>query len=156
MKIAICFFGITRRLKHTNKSINEKIFDICKIAQNKGYLIIIITNQAGIAKGKYSEEQFLELTKWMENQFLLKGIKIAKTYYCPYHIDAIIKKYRQDSYDRKPNPGMILRAIKEFNIDPQNSILIGDKESDIQAGNLASIKNNFLISNDINEFYKIF
>jgi len=134
----------------------EKIFDICQVAQNKGYLIIIITNQAGIAKGKYSEEQFLELTKWMENQFLLKGIKIAKTYYCPYHIDAVIEKYRQDSYDRKPNPGMILRAIKEFNIDPQNSILIGDKESDIQAGNLASIKNNFLISNDINEFYKIF
>jgi D,D-heptose 1,7-bisphosphate phosphatase len=136
----------------------EEIFEICQRAQNKGYLIIIVTNQAGIAKGKYSEEQFLELTKWMENEFLSRGIKIAKTYYCPYHIDAVIDKYRQDSYDRKPNPGMILKALKEFNIDPQNSILIGDKDTDIQAGNLASIKNNFLVSNDINimNFYKIF
>ena len=63
------------------------------------------------------EEQFLELTKWMENEFLKRGIKITKTYYCPYHIEAKIEKYRQDSFDRKPNPGMLLKAIEEFNID---------------------------------------
>ena len=87
---------------------------------------------------------------------MLRGIKIAKTYYCPYHLDAVIDKYRQDSYDRKPNPGMILKALKEFNIDPQNSILIGDKDTDIQAGNLAGIKNNFLVSRDILKIDKIF
>lgn len=125
----------------------DGIFELCQKAQKAGYLIIVVTNQAGIAKGYYSEEEFLELTKWMENEFLKKGIKITKTYYCPYHIDAIIEKYKQDSYDRKPNPGMLLRAIKEFNIDPEESIMIGDKESDMEAAKSSNVRKCFLLSN---------
>ncbi len=117
----------------------EGIFDLCRKAQNLGYLIIIITNQAGIAKGHYTEEQFLELTKWMESQFLKQDIKITKTYYCPYHIDAVVEKYKLDSFDRKPNPGMFLKAIKEFNIDPQKSIMIGDKDIDMSAAAQSNI-----------------
>ena len=124
----------------------DGIFELCEKAQEKGYLIIIVTNQAGIAKGKYTEEQFLELTKWMENEFLNHKIKIAKTYYCPYHEKAAIKQYKQDSFDRKPNPGMLLKAIKEFNIDPRKSIMIGDKESDIEAAEVAEISNIILFS----------
>ena len=127
----------------------DGIFELCQKAQNKGYLIIIVTNQAGIAKGKYTEEQFLELSKWMENEFLKQGIKITKTFYCPYHTEAIIEKYKQDSYDRKPNPGMILKAIEEFNIDPRQSIMIGDKESDIKAAENAIIgSRHYLINKD--------
>ena len=124
----------------------DGIFELCQEAQSKGYLIVIVTNQAGIAKGKYTEEQFLELTKWMENEFLNYKIKIAKTYYCPYHEKAAIKQYKQDSFDRKPNPGMLLKAIKEFNIDPRKSIMIGDKESDIEAAEVAEISNIILFS----------
>jgi D,D-heptose 1,7-bisphosphate phosphatase len=118
----------------------EGIFELCQKAQNAGYLIIIVTNQAGIAKGYYTEEQFLTLNNWMENEFKKKGIYITKTYYCPYHIDAKIAKYKKNSEDRKPNPGMILKAIKEFNIDPFKSIMIGDKQSDVSAGRSAGIK----------------
>jgi D,D-heptose 1,7-bisphosphate phosphatase len=115
------------------------IFDLCKRAQDLGYLIIVVTNQAGIAKGFYSEEQFLELTKWMEEEFVNRGIKISKTFYCPYHVEAKIEKYRKDSEDRKPNSGMLLKAIEEFNIDAKKSIMIGDKESDIEAASGANV-----------------
>ena len=123
----------------------DGIFELCKRAQDLGYLLIVVTNQAGIAKGFYSEEQFLELTKWMENEFAKRGINITKTFYCPYHLEAKIEKYRQDSFDRKPNPGMILRAIEEFNIDPQKSLLIGDKETDIEAAQKAKIAQQILL-----------
>lgn len=128
----------------------DGIFELCKRAQDLGYLLIIITNQAGIAKGFYSEEQFLELTKWMENEFQKRGIKISKTFYCPFHSEAKIEKYRQDSFDRKPNPGMILKAIDEFNIDPKKSLMIGDKKSDIQAAEAAKIGFKFLLKNPEN------
>ncbi|OFW80876.1 MAG: hypothetical protein A2887_02535 [Alphaproteobacteria bacterium RIFCSPLOWO2_01_FULL_40_26] len=123
----------------------DGIFDFCKRAQELGYLLIVVTNQAGIAKGFYTEEQFLELTKWMENEFQKHGIKITKTFYCPYHIEAKIKKYRQDSFDRKPNPGMLLKAIAEFNIDPKKSLIIGDKESDMQAAKSAGIASKIMV-----------
>lgn len=140
--------------KKENFDFVDGIFEICQAAQNKGYLIIVVTNQAGIAKGIYSEEQFLELTKWVENEFAKRGVKISKTFYCPYHKDAVIEKYRQDSYDRKPNPGMILKAIDEFNIDAQKSIMIGDKDVDMQAAEAASLKRSFLITQTAN-FTKI-
>lgn len=128
----------------------DGIFELCKRAQDLGYLLIVVTNQAGIAKGFYSEEQFLELTKWMENEFQKRGIKISKTFYCPFHREAKIEKYRQDSFDRKPNPGMILKAIEEFNVDPKKSLMIGNKESDIQAAEVAKIGFKFLLQNPEN------
>lgn len=117
----------------------DGIFDLCARAKELGYLIIVVTNQAGIAKGFYSEDDFLKLTKWMENEFAKRGIKITKTFYCPYHVEAKIEKYRQDSFDRKPNAGMLLKAIEEFNIDPEKSIMIGDKETDMMAADNAKI-----------------
>ncbi len=123
----------------------DGIFELCHKAQELGYLIIIVTNQAGIAKGFYTEEQFLDLTKWMEDEFKKRDIKITKTFYCPYHIEAKNEKYLQNSFNRKPNPGMLLEAIAEFNIDPEKSIMIGDKESDIEAGEKAAIGKNFLV-----------
>lgn len=116
-----------------------QIFDICKNAQDDGFILIVITNQAGIAKGFYSEDEFRKLTSWMEGKFLEQGIKITKVYYCPFHIDAIIPQYKIDSFDRKPNPGMILKAIKDYNIDPSQSIFIGDNKTDEEASKNAGV-----------------
>jgi D-glycero-D-manno-heptose 1,7-bisphosphate phosphatase len=123
----------------------DGIFDLCKRAQELGYLLIVVTNQGGIAKGYYTEEQFLDLTKWIENEFEKRGVKIAKTFYCPHHPEGKIEKYSKSCEDRKPNPGMILKAIEEFNIDPTNSIIFGDKETDIEAAESAKIGRKFLV-----------
>jgi D-glycero-D-manno-heptose 1,7-bisphosphate phosphatase len=119
----------------------DGVFEICKYFQDKGYLIIVITNQAGIARGKYSEADFNKLTKWMIQEFEKQNIKISKVYYCPHHPD-----FTGECECRKPKPKMILDAQQEFNIDLAHSILVGDKNSDIEAGINVGIKNNYLIS----------
>lgn len=135
--------------KIENFKFTDEIFNLCKKAQNEGYILIVITNQSGIAKAKYNEEDFFELTKWMENQFLKQKIKITKTYYCPFHKDAIIEKYRIDSFDRKPNPGMILKALADFNIDPDLSIFIGDNDCDEKASLNAKIGRFYYYNDNI-------
>ena len=118
----------------------EPIFNICRNYQQKGFQIFIITNQAGIARGYYSENDFLILSAWMEAEFEKRGIRISKTYFCPHHPD-----YTGECICRKPNPGMIMKAKEEFDLDLENSVLIGDKKSDIDAGINAGIKNNYFI-----------
>jgi len=119
----------------------DGVFETCKYFQDKGYLIIIITNQAGIARGKYSEEDFTKLTDWMLREFKKKNLVISKVYYCPHH-----PEFSGECNCRKPKPGMILEAQQEFNIDLNKSILVGDKNSDIEAGINAGIGKNYLIS----------
>jgi len=120
------------------------IFDLCRKYRDEGYLLIIITNQAGIARGFYTEEQFLSLTDWMMEKFNEQGITITKVYFCPHHPD-----FTGECECRKPNPGMILQAAKEFDIDLTQSILIGDKESDMEAGKRAGVRVNMNIKNTI-------
>lgn len=117
----------------------EGIFDLCLLAQRLDFKIFVITNQAGIGRGYYSVEDFARLTEWMLGQLRARGIHIEKVYFCPYHPTAGIGKYRQDSFERKPNPGMILQAKKEFDLDLSKSILIGDKDSDLVAGRAAGV-----------------
>lgn len=116
------------------------VFDACRYFQNQGYLIIVITNQAGIARGIYTEKDFTMLTQWMVAQFEKEGIKIAQVYHCPHHPD-----FTGECVCRKPHPGMILTAQKDFNIDLSRSILVGDKNSDIEAGINAGVAHNFLV-----------
>lgn len=127
-----------------------------KLISDRGFSIIIITNQAGIAKGHFTLNQYLEFSKHLESILHLNNISYLKTYFCPYHKNATIKEYKMDSYDRKPNPGMIYQAKKDFNIDLSKSILIGDKLSDVQAGLSAKIGKIFLVTSNskkINESY---
>jgi D-glycero-D-manno-heptose 1,7-bisphosphate phosphatase len=123
----------------------EGIFEVCKFFQDKEYLLIIITNQAGIARNYYSEEAFFILNSWMLKEFKGQGIEIAQVYYSPFHPEYGIGKYRKDSWCRKPNPGMLFQAQREHNIDFSSSILVGDKESDIEAGLSAKINLNILV-----------
>ena len=118
----------------------DGVFETCKYFQDNGYLIIVITNQAGIARGKYTEDDYQILTDWMIKEFEKKDIKISKVYHCPHHPD-----FSGDCECRKPNPGMILQAKKDFNIDLSQSILVGDKNSDIEAGIKAGVKMNYLV-----------
>jgi D-glycero-D-manno-heptose 1,7-bisphosphate phosphatase len=113
---------------------SKGIFDLCRMYADKDYLILVITNQAGIAKGIYTEADFLKLTDWMIGQFNNKGITISKVYHCPHHPDIT-----GPCQCRKPNPGMILQAIKEFDLNISECVLIGDKESDLEAGRRAGI-----------------
>lgn len=130
----------------------EGIFELIKTFQDKGYLIIVITNQAGIGRGYYTEEDFHKLNDWMIEQFKQRGITITGVYYCPYHPTHGIGEYLKDSYDRKPNPGMILKASERYSIDLKQSVLIGDKDTDIKAGQAAGIPKNLKINNCIMNF----
>ncbi|MBP1991144.1 D-glycero-alpha-D-manno-heptose-1,7-bisphosphate 7-phosphatase [Paenibacillus eucommiae] len=124
----------------------EGIFELTKYFQDMGYLLIVITNQAGIAKGFYSEKDLSILTIWMIEEFNKRDITISGVYYCPFHPEGL-GEYKKQSNCRKPEPGMILQAAQDFKIDLSESLLIGDKESDIEAGFRAGIKNNFLFNN---------
>ena len=129
----------------------EGIFDIAKKAKRNNYLLFVITNQAGIGRGLYSEHEFHILNNWMLEQFKKNNAEIDKVYFCPDHPQYGEGKYRKDSFNRKPNPGMILKACNEFEVDIDNSILVGDKISDIDAGISAGIKTNLLFNNKIKE-----
>ena len=126
----------------------DGIFDIALHAHKLKYKIIVITNQAGIGRGYYTKEQFINLTAWMCDQFSAARSPIDHVYYSPYHPTAGIGKYLKDDFSRKPNPGMILQAQKDFSIDLGSSILIGDKVSDIQAGIAAGVGTNLLFSEE--------
>jgi len=126
----------------------DGIFDLCRHYQNLGYIIVVVTNQSGIARGYYSESDFKILTKWMIEEFTNNGVEIKKVYFCPHHPDI-----SGDCYCRKPHPGMLLDAAKEFDIDLKNSILVGDKERDIEAALNAGVTNTYLF--DESKIHKI-
>jgi D-glycero-D-manno-heptose 1,7-bisphosphate phosphatase len=128
---------------------NEGIFEFCEYFQRKGYLIFVITNQAGIARGLYSTDDFNALTEWMVSQFGKRNVIISKVYYCPHHPDIT-----GPCECRKPKPGMILQAEGEFNLNLSESVLVGDKESDLEAGKNAGIVKNYLFR-DSYDFGKI-
>lgn len=116
------------------------VFEACDRFKKLGYKIFVVTNQAGIARGYYSEAQFSSLSAWMVNEFQLKGVSIEKVYHCPHH-----PKYSGMCKCRKPEPGMIFTAKSEFQIDLSESIMVGDKVSDIQAAKAAGVGRAFLV-----------
>lgn len=122
----------------------DGIFDLVKEANKKNYKVIVITNQAGIGRGFYSEKEFLEITKYMINVFKSKNALIDKVYYSPFHPTHGVGKYRKNHMSRKPNPGMIIEASEDLNLNLQNSVLVGDNITDIQAGQAAGINMNYL------------
>ncbi len=110
------------------------LFDFCRRAQVLGYKIIVITNQAGITRGYYTETDFHNLMRWMGERFAAESCPLTAYYHCPHHPD-----FGPPCACRKPAPGMVLTAIAEHHIDPGASILIGDKPHDIEAAGAAGI-----------------
>lgn len=103
-----------------------------KLLQQQGYLLIIVTNQSGIGRGYYSEEDFSILNEWMIDSLETKGIHVDRVYYCPHLPDAKIEKYRVQCNCRKPALGMYEAAIEEYKIDLSKSFAIGDKLRDCE------------------------
>lgn len=118
----------------------DGIFDLVSEANRAGYVVVIVTNQAGIGRGYYTEEDFHTLMGWVCNQFLQNDARIDAVYFCPHHPEHGVGKYRKESEYRKPRPGMLLRAATELHLDLTQSIIVGDKLSDIEAGRAAGLK----------------
>ena len=132
--------------KQENFEFVDGIFELCRNAKRFGFLICVVTNQAGIGRGYYTENDFLKLTDWMCHVFCEEGSEIDKVYFCPSHPEYGVGEYKIDSPFRKPGSGMILQATQEFDIDLAKSVLVGDKETDIQAGIAAGVGCNLLYS----------
>jgi len=123
----------------------DGVIEACYLLNQAGYKIIIITNQAGIGRGYYTEDDFMNLTNWMLDKFKYHKVKIEGVYFCPHHATHGKGKYLQSCECRKPMPGMINRAILEHQLDVDSSFLVGDKLSDIQAGQAAGVRQNFFV-----------
>lgn len=115
------------------------IFDLVAAANRSGKLVVIVTNQAGIGRGHYSESQFHGLMGWVGERFAERGCRIDAVYFSPYHPEHGIGPYRRITDCRKPAPGMLIRAADDLNIDLSSSILIGDRLTDLQAGSKAGV-----------------
>lgn len=133
--------NVERCYVHTREAFEfqDGIFELYRAAQELGYTLLVVTNQAGIAREYYTEADFLDLSEWMIQQFADREIRISRVYYCPFHPIHGVGKYRVDSPDRKPNPGLLLRAQAEFGLDLPSSALIGDQLSDIAAATATGI-----------------
>ena len=100
--------------------------------QDLGYVLVIITNQSGIARGYYTEDDYRRLTAWMLADLLEKGIHIAGVYHCPHHPEGKVEQYVRNCNCRKPNTGLFYQAAVELGIDLGQSIAIGDKMRDLE------------------------
>jgi len=112
-----------------NLTFKEKSIELMKKAKEKGMLVIIVTNQAGIAKGLFTEEDSISTTEFIIAYLKRLNIFVDAYYYCPYHPEGNIEKYKKHSLLRKPEPGMILKACEDFRIDLKNSVMVGDNET---------------------------
>jgi D-glycero-D-manno-heptose 1,7-bisphosphate phosphatase len=110
-----------------------------------GYALVVITNQSGIARGLYSEAEYLTLTAHMQERLQASGVRLDAVEYCPHLADAPIERFRVDCECRKPKAGMLRRAIAALDIDPAASFLVGDRLSDVEAGRRAGIGRCFLV-----------
>ena len=127
------------------------IFQLCHQYQQLGFLIIIVTNQSGIARGFYNQADFQRLDNWLHQQFLQRGVIIQNSYFCPHHPTNALEEYLIKCECRKPAPGMITKAALEHQIELDKSIFIGDKISDMEAAEAAGINNRILVASQSHE-----
>jgi len=114
------------------------VMDVCENFLSLGYQLIVVTNQSGIIRGFYKEDDFHILNKWMLYEFQKNGVNILDVFFCPHGPD-------DNCYCRKPKPGLFLNAKEKYEIEMEESWMIGDKESDIEAANNAGINQTILV-----------
>lgn len=120
----------------------DGIFPVLRALSAKGYALIVVTNQSGIGRGYYTAEDFRVLTVWMLKRLADEGIEIDGVYSCPHSPEL-------NCDCRKPEPGMLLQAIREHGIDPAVSWMVGDKPSDLAAAESAGIRNRVLLGGEV-------
>jgi len=123
----------------------DGIFDLVRHANALDWLVVIVTNQAGIGRGYYSEAQFHELMTWVRSEFANQQCRIDGVYFCPHHPEHGIGRYRCDCGSRKPAPGMFVRAAREMNIDLPRSMMVGDQPTDMAAAEAAGVSTRLLL-----------
>ena len=124
-----------------------RVKEALRILSDKGYYLFVVTNQSGIARGYYTEEEFHTLNEWMINDLLKNGIKIHKVKYCPHHPEGCIDIYAKECECRKPKLGMYMSLLKEYNVNLSESYVIGDKLRDCELCFKSNCK-GFLIGNN--------
>jgi D-glycero-D-manno-heptose 1,7-bisphosphate phosphatase len=118
----------------------------------RNWWVFLVTNQSGVAYGYYTEDDLATLHAWMEAELAARGARIDRIYHCPYHAEGVIARYRKDSYDRKPRPGMLIQAMTDFPVIKERSFLIGDKETDIAAARAAGVPGFLFTGGDLLTF----
>lgn len=121
------------------------VFEATRELQAMGYLLVLVTNQSGIARGKFSEDRFMSLTQWMDWNFSDHGVELDGIYYCPHHPTHGIGDYKQECACRKPKPGMFISARDFLKIDMAKSVMVGDKAADLMAAEAAGVGTKILV-----------
>ena len=124
----------------------DGIFSLCRTAMRLGYRLIVVTNQAGIARGFSTEEDFERLMEWMQGAWRVEGVELDAVYFCPFHPEHGIGQYKREHEDRKPGTGMLLRGAAELGVSLAESVMVGDRCSDMAAANAAGLRQAFLMS----------
>jgi D-glycero-D-manno-heptose 1,7-bisphosphate phosphatase len=118
----------------------------------RGYRIVVVTNQAGIGRGYYTEAQFESFTRWIEDWLAERGARIEATFFCPHHPTAGLGAYLQACGCRKPMPGMIQAALQEFALDPAQCLLVGDQPTDMSAAEAAGVRGYLFDGSNLLDF----
>ncbi|MBP2227280.1 D-glycero-D-manno-heptose 1,7-bisphosphate phosphatase [Azospirillum agricola] len=135
---------------HDRFQFMDGIFDLARAAVDQGYRVAVITNQSGIARGYFTEAEFLDFTAWMTGEFRARGVELAGVFHCPYHRGGPVERYARESFWRKPGPGMILEAARRLDLDLARSVFVGDQPTDMQAAQAAGVGLKLLVGSDAN------
>ena len=124
-----------------------------KRLNDAGFVTVIVTNQSGVARGMFSEEVMHGFNALLVERLAEAGARIDAVYACPFHAEAVVDRYRHpDHPDRKPNPGMLLKAVAEHDLDPARSLMIGDQPSDMEAARRAGVAGYRFQGGDLDQF----
>lgn len=126
--------------------------DAVKWLNERGYLVIVVTNQSGIARGLYTEAQFQALNKWMLAELERNGAHIDAVYHCPHHPTAGKGRYKVECDCRKPGTGMLKQAAVDFAIDLEKSVLVGDSQRDLDAGQAFGVRTLHFTGGHLKDF----
>jgi len=123
-----------------------------KMLNEAGYYVFVFTNQSGVARGFFSEDDVRKLHNWMRDELAREGARIDDFRYCPHHPDGVFAAYTRECDWRKPRPGMVLDLMKHWPVDRERSFVIGDKQRDLDAGKAAGVEGHLFAGTNIAGF----